>query len=221
MALTPDERRVVYSYGLPNGNLYWLAIDGSGEEERLTNSPNTQFADSVSPDGKVLAFVEIDPIRGNDIWMLALEGDRKARPFVQTPFNEGNVDFSPDGRWIAYQSNESGRYEIYLAPFPEPSTRTQVTTAGGFRPQWSRDGRELYYRFDDRMMAVPIRWGPEPKVGAAQLLFAGNYLGEGAFARDADRFIMMRDDGQDTAGKTIYLVLNWFAELQSKLGPRP
>jgi Tol biopolymer transport system component len=219
MALTPDERRVVYSSGLPNSNLYWRSIDGTGEEERLTTSPNTQYVESVAPDGTVAAFTEIDPVRNADIWLVSLDRDRKVRPFLQTAFAETNPDFSPDGRWIAYQSNESGRFEIYITSYSEPGSRIQVTTAGRFRPRWSRDGRELYYRFNDRTMMTPITpSGAELKSGAPQLLFSGNYLGDGDFARNTGPFVMMRDNGQDTAGKTIYLLMNWFEDLKAKLG---
>jgi serine/threonine-protein kinase len=217
MALTPDERRVVYSSGLPHGNLFWRPLDGSGEEERLTTSPNSQWAETVSPDGKILAFTTIDPVRNSDIWTLSLEGDHTSRPFLQTPASESNVDFSPDGRWLAYQSNVSGRFEIYITSFPQPGPPIQVTSAGGIRPWWSRDARELYYRINDRVMVVPITLGPQPKAGEPQMLFSGNYLGDGGLARDTGRFVMMRDNGQDTAGKTIYLVMNWFDELKAKL----
>jgi Tol biopolymer transport system component len=143
------------------------------------------------------------------------------RPFLQTAFAETNPDFSPDGRCVAYQSNESGRFEIYITSHPEPGSRIQVTTAGGLRPRWSRDGRELHYRFNDRTMVAPITpSGAELKSGAPQLLFSGNYLGDGDLARDTGRFVMLRDNGQDTAGKSIYLVMNWFDELRSKLRPR-
>ncbi len=217
LAMSPDEKRVAYAAGLPASNLYWRPIDGSGEEERLTTSPNAQFASSISPDGKLLAFTEIDSASNSGISTVSLDRDHTVRPFLQTPARESNPEFSPDGRWLAYQSSTTGRAEIYIASFPDPGTPIQVTTGGGVRPQWSRDGRELYYQINNRVMAVPITLGPQPKVGEPQSLFSGNYLGEGDFARDAGRFIMLRDNGQEAAGKTIYLVLNWFEELRSKL----
>jgi Tol biopolymer transport system component len=220
MALSPDEKRIAYGSGLPHSNLYWRPIDGTGEEERLTTSPNTQYAASFSPDGRLLAFVEIDQATNFGISTVSLDRDHTVRTFLQTPGRESNPEFSPDGRWLAYQSSNTGRSEIYIASFPDPATQIQVTTGGGVRPQWSRDGRELFYQINGHVMVVPIALGPQPKIGEPQLLFSGNYLGEGDLARDTGRFIMLRDNGQEAAGKTIYLVLNWFAELRQKLQDR-
>jgi serine/threonine-protein kinase len=215
--LTPDERRIIYSSGLPNFNLFWKPIDQSRDEERLTTSPNAQVPGSVSPDGKLLTYVEYDSVTNADILVIPLDGDRTPRPFLKTRFSEGSPVISPDGRWIAYQSNASGRFEIYVSSFPEPGPPTQVTTTGGIRPVWSGNGRELFYQSNTRKMVVPVEPGPPLKFGDASMLFAGNYLGEGDLARDTGRFVMVKDNGQDAAGKTIYLVLNWFDELRAKL----
>ena len=100
---------------------------------------------SWSPDGQLLAFVEINPTTGYDIWVLRL-GDRKAQPFLRTPFNEGAPRFSPDGRWLAYVSDESGRYEIYVQPYPGPGGKWQISTEGGTEPLWNRNGREPQHK---------------------------------------------------------------------------
>ena len=215
--LTPDDRRAIYSSGLPNRNLFWKSLDGVGEEERLTTSQNQQVAGSVAPDGKTLAYVEYDPLRNADIWLVSLEGDHPVRPFLQTAFSESYPAISPDGRSIAFQSNQSGRFETYVTSFPQPGTLTQVSKAGGSAPIWSRDGREIFFSNGDRMMAAPIVTESEIKVGEAQMLFSGNYLGDGDLARDTGRFLMLRDNGQEDAGKAIYLVMNWFDELLSKV----
>jgi serine/threonine-protein kinase len=156
-----------------------------------------------------------------DILLMTLEGDRAGRPFLKTRFSEGNPAISPDGHWMAYQSNASGRFEIYISTFPEPGTPMPVTTAGGVRPVWSRDGHELYYQNGTRKMAVPIEFGSTIKVGDAKMLFSGSYLAEGDLARDTGRWVMVKDNGQEAAGKTIYLVMNWFDELRSRLRPSP
>ena len=121
---------------------------------------------SWSPDGQLLAFVEVNPTTGQDIWVLRL-GDRKAQPFLRTPFNEAAPRFSPDGRWLAYISDESGRYEIYVQPYPGPGGKWQISTEGGTEPVWNRNGRELFYRSGDKMMAVDIATQPEFRCGQA------------------------------------------------------
>ena len=114
-----------------------------------------------SPDGHVLLYRRLDPKTGTDIWALPLEGDRRAFPVVQTSFEERDAQFSPDGKWIAYQSNESGRFEVYVQPFPGPGGKTQVSTGGGAQPRWQRDGRELFYiALDGQLHAAPMRFAP-------------------------------------------------------------
>ena len=126
---TPDGRRVVYT-SLRNGlyGLYWRAADGSGPEELLMSGKNWRFGTSGHPDGRFLSFDEQDPKTGMDLWILPVGGGRKPYPFVNTSFREWFGEFSRDGRWIAYESNESGRSEIYLRPFPGPGGKWQVST---------------------------------------------------------------------------------------------
>ena len=218
--LTSDEQRVIYTVGLPNLNLFWKPIDGAGEEERLSTSPNAQFASSVAPDGKTMVYSEYDPVTGSDLWIMSLEGNHDARPLLKTRFSEGNGSISPDGRWIAYQSNETGRFEIYVTPYLTPGTAVQITSAGGGEPRWGREGRELYYRTNDRFMSVPMTLGPAVEAGEPRLLFTGNYLSEGLFVPSVDRFLLIREDGQESAGKTLDLVLGWFDDLNAKVAPR-
>ena len=218
--LTPDDRRVIYTTGLPNLNFFWRSIDGGDEEERLTTSPNAQQANSVAPDGKSMAFSEFDPISGSDIWHLSLEGNHAIRPLIKTRFSEGDAEISPDGRWLAYQSNATGRFEIYVTAYPTPGTPVQVTSAGGIRPMWNADGRELYYRANDRFMAVPMTLGDTATVGEARLLFSGNYLNDGLFVAGRQQFLLIRENGQEAAGKSLNLVLDWFDDLIAKVRPR-
>ena len=172
---TPDGKRVVYT-SLRNGlyGLYWRPADGSGPEELLSASKNWVFANSWSADGRFLAFGEQDPKTGFDILILPVGGDRKPYPFVRSSFREWFGEFSPDGRWIAYESNESGRSEVYLRPFPGPGGKWQVSTEGGARPEWSRDGRELFYFESDRIMRVTVDSGHALAVGRPELLFPCN-----------------------------------------------
>jgi eukaryotic-like serine/threonine-protein kinase len=173
---TPDGKRIVYR-GTRTGfrNLFWKAADGSGEEERLTTSQNPQTPGSFSPDGKWLAYHENSSTTGYDIWVLALDGDRKPQVFLKTPFNEGVPRFSPDDRWLAYMSTESGRPEIYVRPFPVSAGKWPISTEGGNEPIWSRDGRKLYYVNGEKMMAVDITTQPVFKAGLPRFLYEGRF----------------------------------------------
>ena len=148
---TPDGKKItVYSNRDGQWNLYWIAADGSGVEERLTSSEFPQIPWSWSPDGQLLAYSESHPTTGIDIWVLSLRDNRKAQPFLRTPFNEDAPVFSPDGRWLAYQSNESGRDEVYVQPYPGPGGKWMISSEGGSKLLWASDGRELFYRNGER-----------------------------------------------------------------------
>ncbi|MBI1955765.1 MAG: PD40 domain-containing protein [Acidobacteria bacterium] len=204
---SPDGKRIVYSSasgGRPS-NLFWKAADGSGQEERLTVSEHQHNPHSFSPDGKLIAFTEKHPVTGPDIWVLPLEGDPstgsgragKPRLFLQTQFTEGGAKFSPDGRWLAYASDESGRYEIYVQPFPGPGGKWQISTDGGTEPVWGRNGK-LFYRSGDRMMVVETNTQPTFNSGTPRLLFQGNYglasttLVNYSVTADGQRFVMIK-----------------------------
>src|SRR5437879_6394331 len=152
VAWTRDGRRVVFHSGAP-ANLFWQPADGSGRAERLTSSENQQNPYSWSPDGQTLAYNELNPTTSWDIWLLRL-GDRKAQPFLRTSFYETVPQFSPDGRWLAYVSDESGSFEIYVQPYSVPGGKWQVFSDGGAEPVWNPNGRELFYRHSPRMMEV-------------------------------------------------------------------
>ena len=217
---TPDGKYVAFSAGLPDANIFWKAADGTGNEERLTTSPHTQFAGSFSPDGKLLVYVEQHPTTASDIWMVSLEGDRTPRKFLQTRFVESEAVLSPDGRWLAYQSNESGRFEIYVQPFPSGGRKLQISTDGGGTPQWSRNGREILYRNQNRMMAVTVRPGQASTASAVELeadkplaLFEGGY--EPVFSLTPDeRFVMIRNLTEEVRPTAVQVVLGWVDELK-------
>jgi eukaryotic-like serine/threonine-protein kinase len=223
-AWTPDGKRIAFNSdkeGLPK--IYWQLADGSGGLERLTSSPNANVPMSWSPDGQLLAFMESNPTTGSDIWVLRLS-DRKPQPFLQTPFNESVPRFSPDGRWLAYISNESGRYEVYVQPYPGPGGKWQISTEGGTEPVWNRNGRELFYRTGDRMMAVDITAQPGFAAGKPRTLFEGRYERTPATSPDYDvspdgqRFLMLKRSEQEAAAPTqINVVLNWFEELKRRV----
>jgi Tol biopolymer transport system component len=225
----PDGKRVTFQRSLtaPSEvlNLYWMPADGSGAAEPLTMGENYKVAGSWSPDGRALAFTEVDPMAGWHVWFLQVGGDRKARPFLQTPFNEGGPVFSPDGRWLAYQSDESGRSEIYVRPFPGPGGKVQISTEGGTEPVWSRNGWELFYRNGDKMMATAIETKSGFVAGKPKLLFEGHYeTSMYAFepnydvGPDGQRFLMIKGSEQESAATQLNVVLNWSDELR-RLAP--
>jgi serine/threonine-protein kinase len=161
---TPDGKRIAFASSRAKGstNVYWQRADGTGDVQRLTESPNVQLPSSFDPSGKHLAFYEITPKNSYDLMILPIEGDEnsgwkpgKPSVFLSTPANEVGPMFSPDGRWIAYFSNESGQLEIFVRPFPGPGGKWQISTAGGMQPAWSRTRRELFYLApDNRIMTV-------------------------------------------------------------------
>ncbi|MGH9254983.1 MAG: protein kinase domain-containing protein [Vicinamibacterales bacterium] len=223
---TPDGARIAFRSNRegPPDRLFWQMADGSGGGERLTMGQHQQLTRAWSSDGQVLTFQENHPETGRDIWVLLLK-DRKAVPFLQTPFTEGAESFSPDGRWMAYVSDESGRPEVYVQPYPGPGGKWQISTESGTEPKWNPNGRELFYRSGDRMMAVDITTQSGFSPGKPRLLFDGQYFAS-VFpltgvaydvSPDGQRFLMVKETGQTTAPVQIRLVLNWFEELRRKV----
>jgi serine/threonine-protein kinase len=162
---TPDGRRLVFASARADKtlNLYWQPADGAGQVQRLTESANSQWPDTWHPDGKSLVFMEHSPRTGKDLMILTLERDpvtgrKPGKPAVllNSPFAEAFAAFSPDGRWLAYNSNETGRDEVYVRAFPGPGGKWQVSTGGGNFATWSRTRKELFYLAGDRkLMVVP------------------------------------------------------------------
>jgi Tol biopolymer transport system component len=221
---TPDGKRIAFDSSRDGPqNLFWQMADGSGGLERLATSEYSNAPMSWSPDGQLLAFIEITPTTGYDIWVLRMS-DRKAEPFLRTPFNEGVPQFSPDGRWLAYISDESGRFEVYVQPYPGPGGKWQISTEGGREPVWNHNGRELFYRSGDKMMAVDIVTQPGFTAGKPRTLFEGQYQPTAAtfpnydVSLDGQRFLMLKPVDQAQASPTqINVVLNWFEELKQKV----
>ena len=223
---TPDGKRIAFgSFKRPPLNLFWQLADGSGGLEQLTTSEDAQIPCSWSPDGKLLAFVQFNPTAGWEIWVLRMS-DRKAQPFLRTPFNENAPRFSPDGRWLAYISDESGNFEVYVQPYPGPGGKWQISTDGGNEPVWNRNGRELFYRSGDKMMAVDIATQPSFVAGKPRMLFQGQYSSSSPpdtlpyydVSSDGQRFLMLKPSEQaGTASTQINVVLNWFEELKQKV----
>jgi len=219
----PDGKRVTFPSGTPP-NLFWQPADGSGNPERLTTSEYDQTPSSWSPDGQMLAFDEVNSTTGYDIWTLRLS-DRKAQPFLRTRFNERAPRFSPDGRWLAYVSDESGPYEIYVQAYPGPGGKWQISTDGGTEPVWNPNGQELFYRNGNKMMAVDVTTQPSFSGGKPRMLFEGGYVPAPAtlpnydVTPDGQRFLMIKASQQDTSETQIIVVLNWLEKLKQKVPP--
>ncbi len=222
---TSDGKKVTFMSN-PAGrarNLFWKAADRTGNEERLTTSEHSQYPNSWSPDGETLAFTDIDPVTLMDIWILSIK-NRQTSPFLQTPFNEANLVFSPDGHWVAYQSDESGRDEIYVQPFSGPGSKELVSTDGGTEPVWSRDGRQLFYRNGDNMMSVSTTFQPTFRSSRPEVLFERPYLLLPSYpnydvAADG-RFLVIKENEQLTSATVMNVVINWSEELKQKLPAR-
>src|SRR5207247_21175 len=138
--------------------MYWKTDDGNGTPERILAAQNPQRPSSFSADGKFLAYTEVHPQTGLDIWTVRLDdrSPRQPEPFLRTPFQEDLPLFSPDGRWLAYRSDESGRMEVYVARFPGAAVKRQISVDGGDQPLWAPDGKQVFYVNGNRIMSVDL-----------------------------------------------------------------
>ena len=219
-AWSPDGRRIAYSSNRRGTlDLFQKNADGTGVEELLLTSPLWKHAQTWSPDGRFLVFVTVDPKTRFDIWLLPMTGERTPQPLVCTDASEQQVQISPNGRWFAYTSNESGRSEVYVQAFPSPTQRWQISTAGGGDARWSADGRQLFYIAEDRqLMSVPVKSGDAFEQGSAVPLFDtgmnphwGTSRNHYDVTRDG-RFLMMVPVADDRT-HPFNITLNWTAHL--------
>jgi dipeptidyl aminopeptidase/acylaminoacyl peptidase len=172
--------------------------------------------DAWSPDGRFLVFEQADPVTGWDLWLLPLEGERKPIPYLRTPFNETGASLSPDGRWMAYCSDATGRLEVYVRSFPEAGAEHLITNAGGINSSWSKDGKELLVMNstgDNVAWAVPVSTLPTFKPGTPRFLFKPQLDTLWITATpDGDRFLQLIPTGE-AEPTTIAVDLNWPAQL--------
>ena len=220
-AWTPDGQRVIWTTLPPNRfpMLVWRAADGTGATEAVSENPGAaQFVGSVSKGG-VLAFSQwLSGPTGCDIWVVPLAGERKARPFITGTANEFGPEFSPDGKWVAYVSNETGALDVYLVPYPGPGEKRRVTSGGGAGVSWSRDGRELYYIGPEGLMMIPVLDAATMRLGQAQLLFKGDFVTsaredgprEYDVAPGGKRFLLVRAQKSNAAPVSLNVFSNWW-----------
>ena len=204
---TPDSRRLVYRNNQTGlWSLYWRMADASEPEERLTTGPVNEIPASCSPDGRVLALERLSSATGFDIYTLSLDGDREPRPFVMSPARERAPQFSPDGRWVAYSSDESGGLQVYVAPYPGPGRRWQISIDGGDAPQWNPKGGELFYENGTQTMVVDVKTGTTFHAGKPRFLYNGPL---GQVAPDGQRFLTIAGVARGQPFRTIRMILNW------------
>ena len=221
---TADEQRFIYNSSQDGEiHLYWRAADGTGPAERLTEDAHAQsFGDlAVTPDGtRVVGRILVDD-RQNDLIAVTLDEDHAIETLLIAEFNEQTPTLSPNGKWLAYFSPESGQAEVYVRPFPGlEAVSWKISTAGGRDPVWSRNGEELFFATSDRLMSAPVQTDESFTHGTPEALFeTGNYLFGPGSSRDYDvardgRFLMLKVEGQ-AAPRQITVVLNWFEELKT------
>jgi Tol biopolymer transport system component len=196
--------------------MYTMQVDSSQGAKPLLTRERDQFPESWSPGGQFLAYREVHPVSSYDIWMLPTAGG-EPRPFVVTPFNDRFAQFSPNGAWVAYASDQSGRDQVYVCAFPECDRRQTVSLEGGSEPRWSPDGKELFFRNGRSMWVVEVVNPITMELGMRRLLFDGLayqtphlYLSSYGVHPDGQRFVMITD----TSGQEVRIVQHWFEELK-------
>jgi serine/threonine-protein kinase len=233
----PDGRRIVFAStrgDKSTRNLYWQLANGTGDAQRLTNSAHDQAPASWHPSGKFLAFHEIDPETNFDLMILPMEGDEASgwkpgvpKVFLKTPFSELGPMFSPDGRWIAYHSNESGHFEVYVRPFPGPGGKWQISNGGGLTAKWSRTKPELFYRTTDNQIMVAAYTvdgnafrAEQPRLWSERRFQSpADALEPFALHPDGERFALTSAEAAEGPRRDhVTLILNVFEELR-RLAP--
>ena len=218
---TPDGKRIAFTTnraGSQANDLYWTAADGSGEASVLFGGIGNQWEIEFTPDMRQAAVRTVGASGGRDILVLAMDSTRRTRTWLATPFEERAQALSPDGRWLAYVSNESSRDEIYVRAFPEATGRWQVSAAGGQEPRWSPRGNELFYRNDDTLVSVTVSTRPTFSVGARRAVLTEPYIGDPNHAYydvhpDNQRFIMVKGGLERSS---MIVTINFFDELRRR-----
>jgi hypothetical protein len=203
-------------------DIYRRRINQTRVDERLTSEGRNAAPTGFSPDGKFLAYVAADPLTGADIWVLTLPTAESptpsARPFVKTQFSDTGGIFSPDGGWIAFQSNESGRFEVYIRSFPDGERTERISTDGGIEPRRARTGQIFYRGLDGKMMVADVKTSAQLEVGKPRELFdARFYENDFGVAPDGKQLLMMPLLQGDQSVRQVHVILNFLSELRAKV----
>jgi len=219
---TRDGQRLIYqsssSVSDPNGALLSAPAAGGGQPVTVMGQSMLPAPTSVSSDGKLVIGVRArgQTRSGNDIWVLPVGGAAKPEPFLDNGVTRGDLQFSPDGKWVAYESNEGGRNQIYVVPYPGPGGRSQISTDGGTQPRWNRNGRELFFRSGAKMMAVAVEPGAAFRAGPPQLLFE-KASSDYDVAPDGRRFLMLKPVVATGDSGELHVIVNWFDDLRQRV----
>ena len=227
---SPDGGRLAYRSGrMTRWTMWQMPADRSGSPQQLLGTGMSQSAESWAPDGHAIVYTAVTSEPGTHIMVASLEGDGRSRAFADIKAPAGSPKFSPDGRWLTYCSNESGKAEVYVQAYPGPGPKIQVSNDGGTDPVWRRNAEELYYRNGDSMMVVAVSTAPAFKAGRPQELWKGHYSHgfsascgpPGATSSnydatpDGSRFLMIEDEAPDKAlSKHVVVALNWADEVR-------
>ena len=214
---SPDEQRIVFASRRTGVFTLFQKNLMTGKEERLLADPPGAgvVVDDWSPDGRLVIVRTL----GQALYMFSMEGTRLSQLTADQPFDTDQSHLSPDGKWIAFHANESGRYEVYVATFPAFTDKRQVSRAGGLQPKWRSDGNELFYlELDGRLMALPVTTGPTIEVGMASVLFQTSvrpaHVEPVPVAPGGQRFLVL--EPERTGGEPLTFVLDWTARLEQK-----
>jgi serine/threonine-protein kinase len=222
---SPDGRYIIYRSNRSGGQAIWRQrSDGSGAPERLSPPLEIPAHEGiVTPDGRTLVYRVDDPVRARDIYAVPLEGnDRTPRPIIATEFDELAPRLSPDGKWIAYVSNESARYDVYVRPFPNPGGRVVVSSGGGVEPLWSRDGRQIFYRGPRAIVVATLSLSGDPEVVARDTMMADDFLSNPFHPMydvtpDGKRLLLLEGDSNQ---RQLTVILNWTRSLEARLATK-